>query len=1526
MSSRQPTNIVIDLTDSPSPPPLQERAGTNNKERANTQPPSLPQGQENQNTEPTLREHGLGDKIGLAGTQQNTPQKLKKQHAQDDLASNEGTETKEEKPGALLSPPTKKVHLQREARVEMFLKEHFPIPDNVKKIETILHVRKTRPKGDLKCYVKYYNRSYRFCEWIPKESILDERLLVEIKKRLDINFLARNYTELYNPEYIIPESIIAKKGKMYLVKWNGLSYGQSTWEISNESMPRLERLITRYETLEKERVSGVQPNENQNVAIDDIMYRIVGKRNFVLSIETVPKVETILNTLSAFQDVKQLNTGEKRKFLVLTHSLDSAKIWEQIALEKTWLNCVLYHGSDYDLKIIKELLLFTAADSTDLEEAPFDLLVMTQKTFIENLACFSGVKWGCVIIDNALMYSIDQFCDQLFTVLNAKVVEADSFGIMVDLGSNFVKTAEANKSCVKFMLLDDNDKESLSSMLILPKPIECNHINIAISKYTDIQLAMLKEIYRLRDNFSTEELIREMEKCTICPFILDRSVELNDIDLIDSSGTLSSFKLIFDIIDKTQPGPIAVFSKYKFIHVILMRFLKERKIAARMITAYEAPEVAKSLSNQGIVLLCNTSGVALNPFKDFNLKAAIFFDVPSPFSDMFCFTNKNIAIWYVLLQDSYSKRMYDHLKSHFGHLFVTMNAFFSVDHSNFTEKEIDYMYLKSILCYTTYIFFIHITYFRIGKEMLEEKSPPKTDANESNQDNSAPKSPSNNAISVEMRSDLAVSNEVHKNEPNVISKEKQQATEPPKEEPNTGPTKETPQIHPNTEPPKTQPTPGNLNAEKAQPLKTQQKSPIVQPPEPSKSIFNTVIANFGSYIHLPSLEEIVPRTKALYIEKVKKTLNKQPRKPIQIETQQPDQQTSTETVAIPTEEIATPNEEEVIPTEETDTPNDSDSELPSESESPIRIDQSFYVGNESTDIIKPKELREYLVNFGWGRFGYIKTKYSISETKQNLELGSVEILLHALNKIGTDVDLYVSRLFQGSNMKCGMSPSLIGEYYKEHFDAIKKCKAIGDYFKSYAQTRIFLNYLFIATKLHGVATNKTIDCHPKFKVPWWNAQTYSAAIKEINKKGLGVFDKIIEQPEYTDPKRIGETSRIDSMRVLGSIAIEQAKGGSWKWTRDSFKVIIDYIKHSGLRKYSKDKTYYAMSAIIDTHLIGIVSTEMVINLIDKTIVTGEPNSDLEAINGSDHVNNGLVEDRYLLKLLEFMEFYSNVKKLCEEPLRFKRFTEKLSYPLKDFDWWNDSKYDIFALCYIAKSGFLRLTWHSCTKPSSPFFEKSNLKTKVSKSFSWELYSNFFKLKLFPGVCRLYKRYKTAFSSLNDEESFGDIIFAKKPEDAPPEPDSVVIDRLNRNKQGLVTFPIYGSFDFAVERIGKIEIGNERYHSENYVFPVGYRSVRLITNNFMEMKRFVCTIERGKDGPEFVVDGDDCKYSGNTPTEPWRDALCRCGFDSSLITEQAGYELFGLNNPSITYLIQRLPYVCTCTGYKQKKIVEEPEIS
>lgn len=294
-------------------------------------------------------------------------------------------------------------------------------------------------------------------------------------------------------------------------------------------------------------------------------------------------------------------------------------------------------------------------------------------------------------------------------------------------------------------------------------------------------------------------------------------------------------------------------------------------------------------------------------------------------------------------------------------------------------------------------------------------------------------------------------------------------------------------------------------------------------------------------------------------------------------------------------------------------------------------------------------------------------------------------------------------------------------------------------------------------------------------------------------------------------------------------------------------------------------------------------------------------------------------------MLEFFEFYNNIKMVFENPQNYKKFLEKLSYPLKGFPWWNESKYDAFALYHIVKSGFMRLVWHACTKAVSPFRKHIPLKAKVYKSLSWELYSNCYKLKVFPGVSKLFERYKNALSALESEKSFCDVIFGNPHESNQDSADKIVIKRFKRSKDGFVMLPIYVCFDLAVEKIGEIEVGDKRYYTENYIFPVGYRAVRLIICNFQELERFVCTIERGEDGPNFVVSGDGSRHVGRSPAEAWKQALCGREFDISLITEKSGYDLFGFNTHQVAYLIQGLPFICTCTGYVPKMIVEEPEI-
>lgn len=122
--------------------------------------------------------------------------------------------------------------------VELEFEHHFEDKDGPYEIEKLLAIRKS-DSGYQEVLVKLSGRPYKDCDWYPEEEV---RPL--ISNSAWSNFLRRAKTpkehfdpenEIYfNPEYLIPESIIwmksSKNGRSFLVKWKGLPHTECSWE------------------------------------------------------------------------------------------------------------------------------------------------------------------------------------------------------------------------------------------------------------------------------------------------------------------------------------------------------------------------------------------------------------------------------------------------------------------------------------------------------------------------------------------------------------------------------------------------------------------------------------------------------------------------------------------------------------------------------------------------------------------------------------------------------------------------------------------------------------------------------------------------------------------------------------------------------------------------------------------------------------------------------------------------------------------------------------------------------------------------------------------------------------------------------------------------------------------------------------------------------------------------------------------------------------------------------------------------
>ncbi len=123
--------------------------------------------------------------------------------------------------------------------------------------------------------------------------------------------------------------------------------------------------------------------------------------------------------------------------------------------------------------------------------------------------------------------------------------------------------------------------------------------------------------------------------------------------------------------------------------------------------------------------------------------------------------------------------------------------------------------------------------------------------------------------------------------------------------------------------------------------------------------------------------------------------------------------------------------------------------------------------------------------------------------------------------------------------------------------------------------------------------------------------------------------------------------------------------------------------------------------------------------------------------------------------------------------------------------------------------------------------------------------------------------------------------------------------------------------------------NPAFHSSNYVWPVGYKSVRLFTSMKQPDHRisYVNEILASDSQPVFRVtpeDDPENPISASSATAAWKTIIEKV---NALKTDQSGKrmfsavsgpEYFGFSNPTISKLIQELPNVDKCTSYIKKE--------
>ncbi|KAF0972937.1 hypothetical protein FDP41_008789 [Naegleria fowleri] len=140
--------------------------------------------------------------------------------------------------------------------------------------------------------------------------------------------------------------------------------------------------------------------------------------------------------------------------------------------------------------------------------------------------------------------------------------------------------------------------------------------------------------------------------------------------------------------------------------------------------------------------------------------------------------------------------------------------------------------------------------------------------------------------------------------------------------------------------------------------------------------------------------------------------------------------------------------------------------------------------------------------------------------------------------------------------------------------------------------------------------------------------------------------------------------------------------------------------------------------------------------------------------------------------------------------------------------------------------------------------------------------------------------------------------------------------VQRDRYGNIIFPIpLGAL--TVLSLGKVVYDRPTFHTDKYIWPVGYKSTRYYTSVKDTNKRclYTCEIKDGGDAPIFVLTSDDNPnevIEAPSATAAWTAIVKQINKIKSeesgkrVFTNVSGPEYFGLAHPTIMKLISQLP--------------------
>ena len=171
-----------------------------------------------------------------------------------------------------------------------------------------------------------------------------------------------------------------------------------------------------------------------------------------------------------------------------------------------------------------------------------------------------------------------------------------------------------------------------------------------------------------------------------------------------------------------------------------------------------------------------------------------------------------------------------------------------------------------------------------------------------------------------------------------------------------------------------------------------------------------------------------------------------------------------------------------------------------------------------------------------------------------------------------------------------------------------------------------------------------------------------------------------------------------------------------------------------------------------------------------------------------------------------------------------------------------------------------------------------------------------------------------------------------------------VEEVPYDSNGNVLMPILLGPSLSVLSLGTVVPEHAAYHASNTIYPVGYRAIRMFQSLHAPVmpgttatggKRvaYTCCVLSNGAAPYFVLvphDAPDHPITGPSPTSVWSYVVQTCAQRRGVTTHDpetgkaivnvSGPEYFGLSNPTILRLLQRMPGSTDLVNYKHQDLV------